>query len=224
MRSGWRTTVVCGVGCVLFLGGEVRAGELRGRVEVRNHISGREENPGIAYGHGGAFEKPVPKPVFTEAQNVIIYAEGRDTIAHAPPRHHPQMVQRAKTFIPPVLPVLVGTTVDFPNEDKIYHNVFSLTRTKKFDLGRYPTGASKSVTFDKPGVVKVYCEIHKDMVAYIMVLKTPFFAVPEPDGAFALQDLPSGHYRVHVWHPALPLQVQDVFIPVSGGPEIRFVL
>ena len=220
MRAGWKT----GIGLLLVCTGALEAGELRGKVEVRTHVSSPEGNPGMAYGHGGMFEKPEPKPAFTEAQSVIIYVEGRDSVSHAPPQSHPQMVQRAKTFIPPVLPVLIGTTVDFPNEDKIYHNVFSYSKPKKFDLGRYPTGSSKSVMFDKPGLVKVFCEIHKDMVAYVLVLETPFFAVPNPAGDFDLPDLPVGQYRVHIWHPALPPQVQDVFVPKSGAVEVNFIL
>ncbi len=203
------------------------AGEVRGRVEVRSRVSDSGGSPSSAYGHGGAFEaRAEPRPDFSEAQSVVLYVEVKGFSTPSPPAAHPQLVQRAKTFIPPVLPVLVGTTVDFPNEDKIYHNVFSYGSVKRFDLGRYPTGSSRSVTFDKPGLVKVFCEIHKDMAAYILVLETPFFAVPDREGEFVLRDLPPGRHLIKVWHPypALPHREKEVVVPESGVVEVDFVL
>lgn len=222
MRAVSRPVLAAAIGCLLAWQAGAEAGEIKGKVDVKRRSSGY--NPGKAYGHGGAFEKPEPKPEFTEAQNVVIYVEMKDSTLFTRSDTRPKLIQRAKTFIPPVLPVLLGTTVDFPNEDAIYHNVFSYSRPKRFDLGRYPTGSSRSVTFDKPGLVKVACEIHKDMVAYILVLETPYFAVPGRDGQFAMPDLPSGHCRVHVWHPDLPAQVVEVFIPKMGALELNFIL
>ncbi len=103
------------------------------------------------------------------------------------------------TFIPRVLAVQVGTTVDFYNLDPVFHNVFSFSKPKKFDLGRYPKNHYKSVTFEKPGLIKLFCEIHSDMSAFILVLNTPYFTYPDREGNFTLKDVPPGKYTLKVW-------------------------
>jgi plastocyanin len=111
------------------------------------------------------------------------------------------MDQQDMKFIPRVLPVLVVTTVEFPNNDKTFHNVFSASETKKFDLGLYPSGESRSVTFDKPGVVKILCNVHPSMEAYIAVKGHPNFAAADAKGNYRLNGIPLGKFRLEVWHP-----------------------
>lgn len=113
----------------------------------------------------------------------------------------PKLAQIDQCFMPRVVSVPVGGTVDFPNQDPIYHNVFSVSTTRRFDLGKYPRGQSRSVTFPKAGVVNVYCDIHSDMAAFVLVAPNRAYAQPGPDGAFALPDVPPGRYVLHVWHP-----------------------
>src|SRR5215471_12998097 len=105
---------------------------------------------------------------------------------------HATMVQKNKTFTPHVLPVLVGSTVDFPNFDPIFHNAFSSYSGQVFDVGLYPPGRSRTVTFKREGVVRVFCNIHSTMSAVIVVLKTPWFAVSDDSGAFTIPDVPPG--------------------------------
>lgn len=109
--------------------------------------------------------------------------------------------QREVKFIPRVLAVQAGTTVDFPNHDKVWHNVFSTSEAKKFDLGLYPPGKSRSVTFDKAGIVRLLCNVHPSMEAYIVVKEHPYFAVPDARGNYQLNQVPLGKYRLEVWHP-----------------------
>jgi plastocyanin len=119
----------------------------------------------------------------------------------------PVMRQEGLAFVPHVLAVPKGTTVDFPNGDAIFHNVFSLSKAAEFDLGRYPMGSTKSVRFDKPGIVKVFCHIHSDMSGVILVLDSPYFAVPDTRGQYAIPGLPPGEYTVVGWHErARPLR------------------
>jgi len=113
------------------------------------------------------------------------------------------MDQKDMKFIPRVLPVLIGTTVDFPNNDKAWHNVFSTSEAKKFDLGLYPPGKSRGVTFDKAGVVKILCNVHPSMEAYVVVKNHPYFGVTDSRGNYTLKGIPLGKYRVEVWHPEL---------------------
>lgn len=131
--------------------------------------------------------------------------------------------QRNERFVPHVLAIVAGTTVDFPNSDLTYHNVFSLSRTKSFDLGRYAVGKSKSVRFDKPGIVRVFCEIHSHMSAFILVFAHRYFAVTEPDGTYHIDNVPPGNYNVFVWNESLPLEYRQVTIPDPGGEvELNF--
>ena len=107
--------------------------------------------------------------------------------------------QRNQAFEPHLLAVTVGTTVDFPNDDPMFHNVMSLARGNAFDLGRYPQGRSKSVRFDTPGIVPVVCDIHAHMSAYILVFSHPFFTVTDVDGRYAIPRIPAGTYTLKVW-------------------------
>jgi plastocyanin len=120
-----------------------------------------------------------------------------------PPPARPAAVldQRNLAFAPHVLAVQVGTSVRFPNDDLVFHNVFSFHDGKKFNLGMYPVGAVKNVLFDSPGLSRVFCNIHPQMAAYVMAVDTPFFAVSDDKGAFVVHGLPRGTYAYHAWRP-----------------------
>jgi plastocyanin len=148
------------------------------------------------------------------------------------------MDQRNLEFVPHVLPILVGATVDFPNNDKVDHNVFSMSRTKKFNLGSYTAGESKSIVFDKPGIVELRCDVHAEMAAYILVMKNPYFAVTDKQGHFEIpdsnsleqtglsgvKDLAAGKYFVKSWHEKLKTQKQAVIVPENGDVTIQLDL
>jgi plastocyanin len=108
--------------------------------------------------------------------------------------------QKNRQFSPLALAVLAGETVEFPNRDEEYHNVFSRSSAKEIELGRYGTNESKSVTFDKPGVVRLRCEIHSHMHAVVVVLENPCFTVTDDKGAFSIKDVPPGKYTVYAFH------------------------
>jgi hypothetical protein len=125
--------------------------------------------------------------------------------------------QRGEEFVPRVLAITVGTVVDFPNNDAIYHNVFSLSKTKRFDLGRYAAGHSKSVRFDQPGIVRVFCDIHSHMTAFVLVFSHPFFAVTDEDGSYRIEEVPAGKYSVTAWYEGVLQQSLAVTVPPEGG-------
>ena len=111
--------------------------------------------------------------------------------------------QRELKFVPYVLPVAVGTTVDFPNNDKSWHNAYSKSEAKQFDLGLYSPGKTRSVTFDKAGVARILCNVHPNMEAFVVVKEHPYFAAPDNRGNYRLDGVPLGKLRLAVWHPQL---------------------
>ena len=132
--------------------------------------------------------------------------------------------QRNENFVPRVVAVTVGSTVEFPNDDPIYHNVFSLSRTKTFDLGRFPQGKSRGERFDKPGVVKVFCQIHSHMSATVMVFDHPWFAIPDEQGNFDLSGVPPGTHQITAWHERLGDTTMSLRVEPGRAATIDFVL
>jgi len=129
----------------------------------------------------------------------VVYLEG--TFAKAETQPVVQMAQKDLTFVPTLLPVRVGTKVEFPNFDDTYHNIFSYSPAKRFDLGRYRSDEKPvpAEIFDVAGLVTLHCDIHEHMRALILVLDTPHFVITEPDGRFKLSGLPPGHYTLKAW-------------------------
>jgi plastocyanin len=109
------------------------------------------------------------------------------------------ITQKNMAFLPRVLAIQVGTTVEFPNDDRVFHNVFSFHDGKRFDLGMYPVGTTKRVTFDRPGLSRLFCNIHPHMAAYVIAVPSPYFAVSGDDGRFTLRAVPAGSYTYHAW-------------------------
>jgi plastocyanin len=134
------------------------------------------------------------------AQNAVIWLE----VANPPPFAQTTKVtvdQRQISFSPTVLVVRVGTAVEFPNNDKVFHNVFSFRDGKKFDLGMYPIGTSKRIVFDRPGLARLFCNIHPNMAAYVMAVDTPYYAISDDQGVFTMAGVPAGTYTYHAWRP-----------------------
>ena len=154
-------------------------------------------------------------------QDVVVFVDGVKGTYPAPARH-PQLVQKDERFVPHVLAVQLGATVEFPNEDDFYHNVFSVVSGDRFDLGRYAKGKSARQTLTKPGIVVVRCEIHSGMKAYILVVPNPYFAIPGADGAFSIPGVPAGTYTVKAWHPDHGYQEQSLTVPASGSASVSF--
>ena len=190
-------------------------GSIRGRVAFLRDVRPADPRPSIAElgmsdGHHAAPDQEV----------AVVYLETAPRGAFEE-RPGPPVVldQRNENFVPHVLAITTGTTVRFLNSDKTYHNVFSLSRPKRFDLGRYPTGHSKSVRFDRPGIVRVFCEIHSHMSAFILVFAHTHFAVTNARGEYRIEGLPPGSYTVTVWHPVLAVRTRAVRIPEEGGDQ-----
>lgn len=134
------------------------------------------------------------------------------------------IVQKGLQFSPNLLVIPKNTTVSFPNEDNEFHNVFSYSKPKRFDLGRYPKGESKDVIFEKPGIVKIYCEVHPWMRAVILVLENPFYAIVSEDGSFSIRGIPAGHYDMVVWNIDAGIRKTGVDVPAGSTSELQIHL
>ncbi|HYB93561.1 MAG TPA: hypothetical protein VEC39_01215 [Vicinamibacterales bacterium] len=194
-------------------------GGIRGRLDIRRIARPTERRPDVAT--PGA---PAPRDV-PDLRRGVVYLESapRSAFDERDPGRA-VMDQRNETFVPHVLPVMVGTVVEFPNSDSIYHNVFSLSRAKRFDLGRYAAGKSKSVRMDRTGVVRVLCDIHSHMNAFILVFNHPFFDVTDLDGRFELPALAAGTYTVVGWYEGEARVSRPVIVPPNGWAEIDLVV
>ncbi len=142
-------------------------------------------------------------------RSAVVYLSGG---ASAPPLPNAVVDQRDKMFTPHVSVVTRGTTVRFPNDDTLFHNVFAYFQAKKFDLGMYPRGTTKKVTFDKAGLVILLCNVHSSMSAYIMVVDTPYYAVSDSTGHFRLPAVPAGTYTLHSWQESGAVLTRTVAI------------
>ncbi len=130
---------------------------------------------------------------------VVVYFVGSPPGVAAHNAPHARMLQKNKTFSPHILAIQTGSIVDFPNDDPVFHNAFSNFSGKRFDIGLYPPGTSEAVHFNRPGVVRIFCNIHPTMSAIILVVDSPYFVETGHDGRFSL-DLPPGEYTMHVFH------------------------
>lgn len=191
-------------------------GRISGRVFVAKATASASRSSRGLYGRG--VSRLSKAQVDKRAVVFINKVSGR----FSPPQSRPVMRQKNVAIVPRVLPVLQGTTVDFPNEDEIFHNIFSLSSTKSFDLGRYSKGNSKAVTFDKTGTVKVFCDIHSQMSGTVLVLQNPYFTVADEDGRFDLSGVPPGNYELSAWHEDSGLSSKRITVSDGDRQSVDF--
>jgi len=196
-----------------------RPGTIRGRVDLRRVAAPAERRPGVA-----EFGTPAARDVPDLLRSVVYLESAPRGAFETSDGGHAVMDQRNESFVPHVLAITTGTTVDFPNSDKFYHNVFSLSKTKTFDLGRYAAGHSRPVRFDRPGIVRVFCDIHSHMNAFILVFSHPFFALTDPEGRYRIDNVPPGTYGVVAWNEGTPSDTKQALVPDGGISELDFTI
>jgi plastocyanin len=158
----------------------------------------------------------------SDLSDVVVYLEG---VRQKPDPVRATVVMRGKAFAPHVVAVPVGGTVDFPNQDPIFHNAFSVSGDNRFDLELYKRPKVGSWTFKAPGVVRVYCNIHPQMSAVVLVRDNPYFTKAARDGAFALEQVPAGHYTLKAWHERAAIEAsQEVSVPAEGRATAQLAL
>lgn len=214
---------------VAFVVGPDRASQVHpqtaaGSVTGRITLTAGPSAPMAASAYGRRDVAPKPPQAFPPMRSVLVYVTG--SRPEMPPEPTvARIVQRNEQFIPPVTAITTGSTVDFPNEDPFFHNVFSLSRTgPPFDLGRYRSGQSRSRRFSRPGIVKVFCDIHSHMNALIVVFDHPWFVIPADDGTFTIPGIPPGDRRIVAWHERIGERQETVRITAGRPSSVSFTL
>src|SRR6202453_2175240 len=198
------------------------AGDVSGHAFVTKRLTKKVLSPIVYNLRGTAAPAARParpeSPAVNEYDRMVVILEG----GKLPPRPAISvgLNQQGARFDPELVVVPTGSTVQFPNLDPIFHNVFSLSKARKFDLGYYPQGQSRTVKFNNPGVVQVYCHIHSNMYAAIVVTASPWFQKPSPDGSFSFSDVPAGRYRLTAWHKIAGPHKVNVQVPETGSVDV----
>jgi len=201
--------------------------DLRGTIVIERKLSRHNVTPSAGmYQRGVAVELGADDdadPLEFERSHVAVYLEGgpKSSVTES---IKASIEQKDRRFVPDLVVIPAGSTVAFPNFDPIFHNVFSLSKAKSFDLGNYPSGQSRLVTFPNPGVVAVYCHLHSNMAASIVVAPSRWAARADKYGAFALKDVPAGTYTVVAWHKTAGTFRKTVTIGEKQDTVVRFTL
>jgi plastocyanin len=195
MRVGWKSVVVLS----LALTAPAAAGTVRGRVEV--------------------IEKGGKRA--SDLADAVVWVEGPKV---KPRPSSATITMKGKSFVPRVAVVPVGGSVEFPNQDPVFHNVFSVSGENRFDLDLYKKPKSGAWVFRHPGLVRVYCNIHPQMSAYVLVRDNPFWARPSADGGFEIPDVPAGTWVVKAWHERAGEASQAVTVTEGGALDVALTL
>ncbi|HYV51196.1 MAG TPA: carboxypeptidase regulatory-like domain-containing protein [Dongiaceae bacterium] len=211
------TRVTLALLCALAWGPSAFAGEVNGTIDLP-----RRPAPGVdvdLYGKYDNAKPEAPKDAGKLDGVVFLRAEGHEVVPASLPV--PVMDQKNAHFVPRIVVVPAGGKVRFLNSDPMFHNVFSLSPIKKFDLGRYPKGNSKLLSFEHPGVVQVFCDIHAEMIGFVVVVDGPHYAVLDAEGHYRITDVPPGNYDVAVWAEGMSQfrTVGRVSVPANGATE-----
>ena len=219
--------VVIGAGLAVASLGGAPAGAASGQEAATGRLTGvvnltAAKSPSSASAYDRRSVGPQPKAL-AEARNVVVFFDGIAAPAVLKPTPA-SIVQKDEQFVPHVVAVTTGSNVEFPNQDPFFHNVFSLSRPATFDLGRFPPGSSRGRTFSRPGLVKVYCDIHSHMSAVARVFNHPWFTIPDSGGAFAIDGVPAGEHTVVAWHERIGERRDTVVIRPGATTTITFTL
>jgi Polysaccharide lyase family 4, domain II len=212
-------------GCVVCLATVVCASEIDGTIVVHRRLSKKKVTPSASvYSRGTAVElksTDESDPLAFERSRVVIYLEGNLPLKGPASA---EIRQKGRQFLPDTLVIPAGSTVSFPNLDPIFHNVFSLSKPKLFDLGNYPMNQTRTVTFPKPGVVFVHCRLHSNMSAAIVVTPNSWATQADESGKFEFGTVPPGRYTAVAWHKTAGFFRQEITVTADRKLSIQFLI
>jgi plastocyanin len=213
-----------GLPLLLFAGTALAAMDIQGSIVIKHKLTKRKvTTAATGYSRGALVPLETDageNPLSFERRHVVVYLA--EAMLAAPTTV--TLEQKNREFSPDLVVIAAGSTVSFPNLDPIFHNVFSLSKPRSFDLGNYSKGQTRLVTFDKPGVVMVNCRLHTNMSATIVVAPNAYFARPDQDGHFVLRGVPPGRHIVVAWHKAAGFFRQPVDTREGSAAPIEFVI
>jgi plastocyanin len=205
-----------------------QGGTILGTVRAQGKTDAQDESAGGSY--ASRKYKFAERVNYADMHDFVVYIKGPIGTNAALPPSKPVIVsttrilQEGAAFTPHVLPIVAGTTVEWPNNDQIFHNVFSVSEPKQFDLGLYKAPEEKSITFDKAGRVDVFCSIHANMHCVVLVLENPYFAAVDDHNHYSISNVPPGTYQLTAWHERMPPQIKEITVPATGDVKADFVL
>jgi plastocyanin len=193
--------------CIAAIAVSLPAQAITGTILIKKKLTKPSITPNVSVYQRGTAVKlgkdPDQDPLAYERSRVVIYLEASTSAGqNAADSPAPQIQQLDRRFMPDLVVIPVGSTVFFPNMDPIFHNIYSLSKPKSFDLGNYDKGQTRKVTFPKPGIVDIYCHLHPNMQATVVVTPNRWFARPNRTGQYRIPDVPPGQYTLVAWHKA----------------------
>jgi plastocyanin len=215
--------LLCRLGLLVLALAIARAADIEGHVIIKQRITKRKVTVSSPYERGVSVRPPAATAqdsIEFECSRVVVYLEGE--LGTEP--GNAIMEQKERQFLPDTLVVPAGSTVSFPNLDPIFHNVFSLSKPKAFDLGNYPKDHTRTVTFSKPGIVFVNCHLHPNMAAAIVITPNRWSARPGGDGQFLLRGVPPGKYSITAWHRAAGFFHDTVTVTAGRTASVTFTI
>jgi plastocyanin len=219
---------------VLVVGANAQS--ISGTILIKKRLTRRSVTPSVSVYQRGVAVKlgtdDQDDPLALERSRVVIYLEGPDSSPSSPVSHPVVRIeQHDRRFSPDIVAVPVGATVSFPNMDPIFHNIFSLSKPKSFDLGSYDKGETRNVYFPKAGIVEIYCHLHPNMAATVVVTPNRWYAQSDRSGEYRIPDVPPGRYTIVAWHRSAGFfrksivveagqdSTADFFIPIDDDPK-----
>ena len=215
-------TIFCGFLGVCLGGPALLAGEIGGRILITKSLTKKRVTLPAYHMRSTALPLKNEGKAANEFDRLAIFLEDAGLKKAEPIRT--EMIQENLQFLPDFLVVPRGSTVSFPNSDPVFHNVFSFSKAREFDLGYYPAGQTRKVTFNHAGVVQVYCHLHSQMNAAILVVPNAWYTRPQRDGTFSLSDVPPGVHTVVVWHKSAGFFKRKVELAATGTGTLDFTI
>lgn len=203
----------------------ILAGDIEGIVRITRSLTKKRVVVDTYAPRGGASANGAAPEDIDEWGRTVVFIDSSISPAQTKsPLPLQQIAQRNRRFEREVIVVQAGATVSFPNEDPIFHNVFSLSKSKSFDLGYYAIGQTRKIQFDKPGPVQVFCHLHPNMNAAIMVVPNGYFTQPASGGEFKIAGVPTGRYTLRLWHKSAGYLQEEIEVLAEGKTQVKFLL